>query len=59
MAGKSYRRGGKGHVKRILGGILFICIGIFLDDASIKMIFVRFKGKEAFNVKPSMSRQIR
>ena len=27
-------------VKRILGGILFICIGIFLMIASIKMIFV-------------------
>ena len=39
MAGKSYRRGGKGHGKRILGGILFICIGIFLMIASIKMIF--------------------
>lgn len=27
-------------VKRILGGILFICIGFFLMIASIKMIFV-------------------
>ena len=27
-------------VKRILGGILFICIGFFLMIASIKMIFL-------------------